>query len=153
VAQAALSEHPALRLTRRFPASREAVFAALTGPEAMKRWFGPEGIETPVVEVDLRPGGAYRIEFHDPDGMVAVVSGVYREITPPERLIYTWIWEKSDMAAGDTETLVTIELHDTGDGTELTLLHEGIADPEQRARHDQGWNSSFNCLEAFLQQS
>lgn len=151
MAQASLSEHPALKLSRRFSAPPDAVFAALTETEALKRWFGPEGIETPVVEVDLRPGGAYRIEFHNPDGVVAVVSGEYREITPPKRLVYTWTWEKSEPDGEDAESLVTIELRDTGDGTEMTLLHEGIADPEQRERHTQGWNSTFNCLDQHLQ--
>ncbi len=140
----------ALRLSRRLKAPREAVFHAFTDPAALAKWFGPEGINVGNVKVDLRPGGAYAMVFNQADGEANGLSGVYREISPPERLVMTWVWDHGDLAG--IETLVTIELAEAGAETDLTLTHEKLPSQESLDLHRQGWNSSFNCLDQAIEE-
>src|SRR5438445_13670197 len=98
-----------VRLQRTFQAPREKVFQAWTRPEDLKRWSAPGDLTTPVAEVDLRVGGRYRIDMRAPDGTLHRVTGTYREVDPPNRLVYTWQWETTP---GATETLVTVAFHD-----------------------------------------
>ncbi len=137
-----------LRLSRRFKATREAVFRAFTDPVELAKWFGPEGMNVDNVQIDLRPGGAYSMVFNEADGGIHGLSGVYREISPPERLVMTWAWDHGDMAG--METLVTIEFKEAGAETELTLTHEKLLNQEFLELHGQGWTSSFNCLDQIL---
>ncbi len=99
-----------LRLRRAFPAPPERVFRAWTTPAEMKQWTAP-GAMTPVAEVDLRPGGRYRIHMRAPDGAEHHLVGGYRVVDPPKKLVYTWRWENSPEAP---ETLVTVEFIDRG---------------------------------------
>ncbi len=138
----------ALRLSRRFKAPREAVFRAFTDPAALAKWFGPENVNVTKVEVDLRPGGAYSMVFNAADGDTHGLSGVYREIDPPGRLVMTWVWDHGGMAG--IETLVTIELAEASGETELTLTHEKLPSQEFRELHGQGWTSSFTCLDRVI---
>lgn len=135
---------PALHLTRRFAAPRAAVFRAWTDPEALAQWFGPKGVSLRTVKIDLRPGGSYSLEMYDADG-VYPLSGVYREIMPPERLVFTWVWGHGEYDG--VEMLVTLDLAETDDGgTLLTLTHERIPSQPARAQHEQGWASTLDCL-------
>ena len=130
-----------LRLTRQYPHPREKVFRAWTDPQALKRWFLPtDAHKCSVAEADARVGGSYRIVVQDPDGQEHSVSGVYREIAPPARLVFTWSWQ----GRPDVESIVTVELREHPAGTELVLTHERLPDEESRARHEHGWTG---CLE------
>lgn len=140
----------ALRLSRRFKAPREAVFRAFTDPAALAKWFGPEGMNVDNVKIDLRPGGAYSMVFNQADGEAHGLSGVYREISPPERLVMTWVWDHGDLAG--IETLVTIELAEAGAETELTLTHEKLPSQNSLDLHRQGWTSSFSCLDRVVEE-
>jgi uncharacterized protein YndB with AHSA1/START domain len=132
-----------LRLTRTFPAPCEKVFRAWTDPNALKRWAAPGERTAPVVEVDLRPGGRYRIDMRAPDGSVDRVTGVYRTVDPPHRLVYTWYWEtKPEMG----ETLVTVEFQAQAGATQVTLTHERFPNNEVRDRHEHGWGG---CMDKF----
>lgn len=83
-----------LRIKRTFAAPREKVWQAWTDPKALRRWFLPaDDFSTSLVEVDLRLGGKYRIQMKSPDGEFHTVGGVYREILPPEKLVFTWAGE------------------------------------------------------------
>jgi uncharacterized protein YndB with AHSA1/START domain len=86
---AAAAGAPALVLTRTFDAPRALVFEAWTDPDQLMQWWGPHGFTTPRCEVDLRPGGAIRMEMRAPDGTVYPMAGTYREIVPPELLVFT----------------------------------------------------------------
>jgi uncharacterized protein YndB with AHSA1/START domain/predicted enzyme related to lactoylglutathione lyase len=136
----------ALLMKRRLPAPQAAVFEAWTDPQHVRLWFCPVGFEVVVAEVDLRPGGAYRIGMRSPEGKVATTHGVFREIQAPERLVYTWRWEDP----GALETLVTVEFHDRGPETELVLRHERFADAARRDNHLQGWQGCLQNLDLFL---
>ncbi len=140
----------ALRLSRRFKAPREAVFHAFTDPVALAKWFGPEGVSVGNVKVDLRPGGTYSMVFNHADGGSHGLSGVYREILPPERLVLTLVWDHGDWAG--LETLVTLEFAAAGADTELTLTHEKLPSQNARDLHNQGWTSSFKCLDRVIEE-
>lgn len=112
-------------------AGRERVFAAWTEPELLVRWWGP-GAEA---EVDLRVGGRYRLSMQFDWGPMVCV-GEYREIVPPERLVFTFRWEGDP--SGE-ETLVTLTLREVEGGTELVLRHEGFADAAVAENHRAGW--------------
>ncbi len=137
-----------LRLSRRFKATREAVFRAFTDPVELAKWFGPEGMNVDNVQIDLRPGGAYSMVFNEADGGIHGLSGVYREISPPERLVMTLVWDDGDMAG--LETLVTLEFAAAGAETELTVIHEKLPSQNSLDLHNQGWTSSFKCLDQLI---
>ena len=138
-----------LQIKRTFLAARDKVFRAWTDPTELARWFAPSAdYSTVVPELDLRVGGAYRLEMHHKDGNVHRVSGTYREIKPPEKLAFTWRWEQEPNAQ---ESLVTVEFHDRGDSTEIVLTHEQLPNSEQRDKHSQGWNGCLEQLSKFLQ--
>ena len=137
-----------LRITRHFAAPREQVFRAWTEPARLIRWWGPRGFTVPQWQMDVREGGAWRTTMRSPDGKDHIVSGVYREITPPARLVFTWGWE-ADGVRGH-ETVVTIEFLERDGGTELRLTQERFESQELRDRHQQGWSSSLDCLEEAL---
>lgn len=137
-----------LTISRTFPAARERVFQAWTDPEALKHWWGAgPGFTAMVAEVDLRVGGRYRLSMKPPEGDAVYVStGVFREVRPPSRLVYTWAWE----GTGGPETLVTVEFHERGTATEVVLTHEQFVDAKMRDEHAQGWNGCFDQLDRHL---
>ncbi len=137
-----------LRMERTFAAPRASVFRAWTDPEQLVKWWGPRNFEIPVCEMDLRQGGAWRTCMRDADGGEHWVGGVYREIVAPERLVFTWAWE-NDGVPGH-ETLVTIDFGDLGDKTRLTLTQEIFESGDGRVQHQDGWSSSFDCLDDLL---
>lgn len=106
----------AVRMTRRFAAPRELVFAALTTPALLQRWYG----DMVSAEFDLRPGGAWRIVTRRPDGREIAQHGVFRELETPARLVQTEHWEDWDPG----EVLVTTALSETADVTTLDVLSE-----------------------------
>jgi len=135
-----------LRLTRVVPARREVVFRAWTDPEALRRWWVPfEGMTVPAAEVDLRPGGRYRFTMRSAKGEEFHLSGVYREVRPPERLVYTWRWE-----GADGETLVTVDFEASGATTLLHLTHEHFPNADTRDRHGTGWGGVLDSLVAAV---
>jgi uncharacterized protein YndB with AHSA1/START domain len=137
-----------LRLSRSFPAPRDRVFQAFISPARLVKWWGPKGFTVPACTLDVRAGGAWRTVMRSSEGKDHIVSGVYREITPPERLVLTWGWEE-DGARGH-ETVVTIELFETPGGTRMELTHEGFETADSRNAHRDGWSSCLDCLEEAL---
>lgn len=108
-----------IRMTRLFDAPRELVFEAMSKPEHIRRWWGclGEGYSVPVCEVDLRVGGRWRFVNQTPTGDTAAFNGVYREIAPPERIVFTEIFEMYP----DVESVVTSTLADEGGKTRMTV--------------------------------
>ena len=150
------AENLRLEIKRLIKAPRERVFAAWTDPELLKKWFGPDDdFVVPLAKVDLRAGGKYRIQMKKPDGEFHTAAGTYREVKPPERLVFTWAWEKdgSEPDFGEvepTEMLITLQFHPRGQETELVLTQENFASVESRDRHEEGWTGCFDKLEKFF---
>jgi uncharacterized protein YndB with AHSA1/START domain len=134
-----------LSLRRTFAAPRERVFAAWTTPEIARQFFGPGDVTVPEMEMDVRVGGTYKITMLKSDGERLLVSGVYREVRAPERLVCTWSWEEDDPAL-ERETLLTLEFFERGDATEVVLTHEHFRDEQQRNNHEGGWTAILDQL-------
>ena len=138
--------HPAddeLLITRTFDAPAAVLFAAWTRPEHFVRWFGPMDFECPEVSIDLRIGGAYRATIRSPTRGENRFGGVYREIVPNRRLVFTFVWDNEGPSHG-VETVVTVTLEERDGKTVQTLHQRGFADVERRDSHVGGWTS---CLE------
>jgi uncharacterized protein YndB with AHSA1/START domain len=142
-----LDERPSLSITRRYNASPEKVWRAWTDPEAMKEWWRPDDTFSPVVtEADVRVGGHFRVLMVSPEGKEHSVSGVYLEVIPNQKLVFTWVGK----ATSERETLVTVTLRPSGTGTELELKHEHFFNIEDRESHQEGWSGCLTLLEHFL---
>jgi uncharacterized protein YndB with AHSA1/START domain len=137
-----------LRLVRTFDASPELVYRAWTDPDVMKKWFAPQGMSTPIAEVDPKVGGKYRIGMKSADGELYVTTGTYREIKPSEKLVLTWQWENSPSDSPDT--LLTLEFRKAGPHTELTLTHENFATEELVKDHQEGWEGALSKLTEII---
>lgn len=132
-----------------FSASREAVFAAWTDRRLISRWWAAKSYTTLSCEMDVRPGGAWRRLLRRQDGTVLIEYGTYREVVPPERLVFTYNSEGSDLV--EPETVVTVTLARLGDGrTRLTLRHSGIETDAARAIHEAVWSRCFDRFTTTL---
>jgi uncharacterized protein YndB with AHSA1/START domain len=127
-------------------APRVDVFAAWTSPDALRQWWGPGDFTCPSASVDLRRGGRYRLVMIAPDGTEMVVAGEYREVTPPERLVYTWRWE-SGPPAGAEESVVTVDFHDLGASTRIVLRHESFPEGHDESLYRLGWDGGLQKLD------
>jgi uncharacterized protein YndB with AHSA1/START domain len=136
---------PGVRLVEVFDAPRERVFEAWTDEEHLKRWWGPGEFVATVAHVDLRPGGRYELVL-EPGSMHLV--GEFREVAPPERLVYTWPWASG--VPDRRESLVTVEFRDLGERTEVVLLHDSFAGPGPVDMYGAGWASGLRKLRAHL---
>ncbi|HKJ24213.1 MAG TPA: SRPBCC family protein [Myxococcota bacterium] len=127
------------------PTSPEAVFAAFTVPDELRRWHAPgPDFTVPVAELEARPGGRLRISMAPADGSGPFTfGGIVLEAKPGERLVYTCRWEPPG-APG--ESLVTIELRAAGDGTEVVVVHDGLPDEAAARDHIQGWTGTLASL-------
>ena len=142
----ATKEKITLRMERIIAATPERLFALWTEPEELIKWWGPEGYTTPKHTMDVRPGGRWRTTMRSPDGKDHTVSGIYRTLDPPRRLVFTWGWD-DDAGLRGHETEITVTFEPTTGGTRMVLLQQGFADADSRGRHEHGWGSSFVCLE------
>ncbi len=145
--ETAIDDKTRLEVRRHYKTTVAKVYAACTDPEQMKFWMGPsDDFGESEVTLDVRVGGRYRIVMHAPDGETFRVGGVFREVVPNKKLVYTWAWESTP----DKESLVTVELSAAGDGTELVLTHQRLADVEARDKHLHGWIGCLDRLGNFL---
>lgn len=140
---------PELVVERVLEAPRALVFAVWTRPEHAVRWWGPQGFETVSLAMDVREGGAWRRVLRAPDGALYVKHGVYREIVPPERLVFTYVNDDAEGRAGPT-TLVTVTLAEEGARTRLRLHHTLFETRQDRDDHQGGWTSAARRMADYL---
>ena len=104
--QARLGEKPFLNLVRHYPVAPEKVWRAWTDPQALSRWWGPDANDrVSLAQLDVRVGGRFRVVFGGPNGTDHEVQGVYKEVAPCRRLVFTWTWPNS---TPERESVVTI---------------------------------------------
>ena len=138
-----------LVVSRVLDAPRALVFKTWTQPEHIARWWGPQGFTTIRCEMDVRVGGAYRFGMRSPEGTEHWKRGVYREIVPPERIVFTFAWEDADGQPG-AELVTTVTFADEGIKTRLTLQQTGFASVDGRDNHMGGWTSCFDRFAEYL---
>ena len=137
---------PSVTLVRRIKASPAKVWAAITRPEQMIRWWGPDAGPTLSAVADVRPGGRFNVVFRLLDGSEHNPTGIYQEVVPEKTLVFTW-----DLpGTPEPKSLVTFRLEPFDDGTLLTLTHEHLPDEETRQSHEAGWNGLLDKLPVFL---
>jgi uncharacterized protein YndB with AHSA1/START domain len=141
-------EFAALVLRRLIHATPEKLFAAWTQPEHLMQWWGPQGVDCPAAEIDLRVGGAYRIANRFPDGTTIWITGIFEHIEPPHRLTYTWKLGSHNRAV--ERVTVCFEAH--GASTEVIVTHEKISDEGARTSHQRGWMGCLDGLVRYAEQ-
>ncbi len=150
-----------LVITRILDAPVAAVWRALTEPEQVKRWWGPEQFTSPFAQIDLTEGGKYLFAMRDPAGKDYWSTGTYREIVPMKRLVYSDSFADADgNIVSPTEygmaedfplaATVTIELEDLDGRTRLTTTHSGMPRDEMFKYARLGWSTSLDKLAAAL---
>ncbi len=144
--QPILATKPSLTLKRRLTAPARQGLRCVDRPRKILKWFGPEEIETLRAEADARVGGGFRIVMRGADGEEHDVSGVYREVVPNEKLVFTWAWRSMP----ERELLVTVLIKPDGAGSQLTLIHEQFFDEAARDRHAHGWTGCLDKLARYL---
>jgi|ERR1017187_8012189 uncharacterized protein YndB with AHSA1/START domain len=148
MAKEQMTTQPALQLKRTFQAPRDRVFRAWTDPKELALWFrASPDYSTRVPVLDFRVGGKYCLELRHKDGNVHRLAGTYREIKPPEKIVFTWRWEQDPNAY---DSLVTVEFRDLGQSTEIALHHEQFPNVEECEKHNQGWNGCFDQFVKYL---
>ncbi|HEY1310142.1 MAG TPA: SRPBCC domain-containing protein [Pseudolabrys sp.] len=140
-------------ITRVFDAPRELVWRAWTDPKMMAQWFGPRGFTSSVPELDLRVGGALRIVMHGPDGNDYPMKGVFREILPPERLVFSSIpVDKDGNHLMEGETVVSFTERDGK--TELVVKAHMVGKApiaaQMLAGMEAGWTQTIDRLEELV---
>jgi uncharacterized protein YndB with AHSA1/START domain len=134
-----------LRLERFIASSPEDLFALWIEPEQVARWWAPDGYEAAVHDLDVRPGGVWRIVLRASGGRERAMGGVYRVVEPPRRLAFSWAWEEAPGARGNV-TEVTASFEAVPGGTRLVLVHQRFDSKDARDRHEAGWSASFDRL-------
>jgi uncharacterized protein YndB with AHSA1/START domain len=134
-----------LTIVRRILARPSIVFDALTTPEGVACWWGPDPGPVLLTDLDVRVGGRFRVRFRMLDGSEHESSGEYVEVVRPERLAMTWRWFGGVEDPG--ESLLTFALRPIAEGTELTLTHARLHDAETRRSHEAGWSGALDKLE------
>jgi uncharacterized protein YndB with AHSA1/START domain len=130
-----------LEIHTHIPAKPEKVFDAWIRQEAMG-WYCPEDMTVISAESDPMIRGKYRVSMRADDGKVYTFDGMYEELVPNRKLVFTHQWEVSD----PVETHVTVEFTEDSGGTQVTLKHEGIATEELAMGHKAGWSSTLRNL-------
>ncbi|HYQ43902.1 MAG TPA: SRPBCC domain-containing protein [Polyangiaceae bacterium] len=126
-------------------AKREAVFAAFTEPETLRKWFCPRDLRVISAEADVRVGGAFRIRMSK-GNETHTVHGNYREVVPGQRLVFSHQWQELDAAM----TRVTVEFADRDGGTLVSITQEGFQTRQSSQSHEAGWRSTLeNLFEAM----
>ncbi len=143
------AEKLSLEIKRFIKASPDRVYAAWTDPVQLKKWFGPENVQTRNLIADARVGGRFRWDCTDPEGKQVTISGEYRELQPGKKIVFTWQLEE-DEDWKNHSSVVTVELSDREGGTEVRLTHIQLPSEESRDSHHEGWNSVLEKLETFV---
>jgi len=155
-------------ITRTFNAPRELVFEAWTDPKHFVHWWGPFPTTNPACEMDLRPGGAFRWVMRAPDGIDYPLTGVFREIVKPERIVYvqnlkdnppSWHEKLNELRGAPPgslvpDALVTVTFEENQGRTRLSISTLFESAPTARAfrgmQMEQGWAMSLDRLERVV---
>jgi uncharacterized protein YndB with AHSA1/START domain len=132
-----------LVVRRLIEASPGFLFDAWTQPALLVRWWGPTGMSCPEAEVDLRPGGQFRIANRFPDGRIRWIHGSFERVERPRLLVYSWQFDGAPIPP----ERVTVRFEPRGTACEVVVVHERIADSATGDQHQAGWDGCLDGLE------
>ena len=136
-------------ISRMFDAPRELVFKAWTDPAHMAAWWGPKGFTNPVCEMDVRVGGSLRIVMRAPDGREHPMTGTFREIIAPQRLVFLCVAVDSNEQPL-LESLTTVTFEEVDGKTKVTVQADAVGlapiAPQMLAGMEVGWTQSIDRL-------
>jgi uncharacterized protein YndB with AHSA1/START domain len=136
-----------LTLVRRIAARPSIVFDALSTPQGVAAWWGPDDLPVLLAEIDARVGGAFRVRFQTIDGLQHEACGEYLEVVPPRRLVMSWRYAFGGEPEEEGRTSrIEIDLIPIASGTELTLTHAQLRNEASKASHEHGWTGSLAKL-------
>ena len=135
-----------LTISKFFASPRELVYEAWTQPEHAEKW-GPGKLKMQLDYSDLRVGGTYHITMIG-ENSTHVNTGVYKEIVPDEKLVFTHGWDGTNRV----DTTVTVQFLNKKGGTEIILTQVGFKNQEMAASHEEGWSSALDNLDKYLHQ-
>jgi uncharacterized protein YndB with AHSA1/START domain len=138
----------ALEFNRVLPAAPPIVFRLFSDADELAKWWGPAGFSVPSLDFDPAVGSSYRIEMQPPEGDAFALTGEFREVDPPSRLSFTFVWEPPN--PDDVETLVELSFRESGNSTEVDFRQGTFTTEERRELHRNGWGDSFEKLEALI---
>ena len=137
-----------LTLVRRIRARPSIVFAALTTPDGIAQWWGPDAGPVLRAETDLRIGGRFRVRFRMLDGTEHESIGEYLEVIESKRLVMSWQWTTGgEPDEGDEVSRIEIDLKHIDVGTEIVFTHARLKTEASRASHERGW---VGALDKFV---
>lgn len=144
---AAVQTAPTLEITRLFDAPKELVFKVWSSAEHVARWLGPKDYTCSSCKIDFRPGGTWRAAIRSPEGVDSWFSVVYRQITPPSSIAFSFRWEQGD----ELDSEVTVAFAAEGNKTRMTFVQTPFKSLESRDSHEGGWGSCFDRLVAYAE--
>jgi len=115
----------------------------------MAAWMGPSPEGCEVRDLDAKVGGTYRFAMSGEAGETYIVGGTFKELDEPNKIVMTFQWEES-MEETNPETIITVTFSEKDGGTEMKFVQENMASAESVKNHNQGWNPSFDKLEALV---
>jgi uncharacterized protein YndB with AHSA1/START domain len=137
-----------LAMKRVLAAAPSVVFVAFSDPDRLAKWWGPAGFVVRSLDFDPRVGASYRIEVQPPEGDSFSITGEFREVHPPVRLVFTFVYE--DPNPDDVGTLVELSFRDLGASTKVAFTQGPFKTAARRRLHRDGWTDSFDTLEQFI---
>jgi uncharacterized protein YndB with AHSA1/START domain len=152
-----LDPKTSLEIRRVFKAPRQKVYDAWTQLEHLQHWMCRDvpTHDVKYVELDVRPGGRYTIQVKTAEGVTYIGRGIFREVKPPEKLVFTWGWTRSPEDPKEplqkSETTVTVELVDRGASTEMVFTHTNFVHAKELEDTRKGWGGCFDVLEQYLE--
>ncbi len=144
---AAVQTAPTLEIIRLFDAPQELVFKVWSSAEHVARWLGPKDYTCSSCKIDFRPGGTWRAAIRSPEGVDSWFSVVYRQITPPSSIAFSFRWEQGD----ELDSEVTVTFAAEGNKTRMTFVQTPFKSVESRDSHAGGWGSCFDRLVAYAE--
>jgi uncharacterized protein YndB with AHSA1/START domain len=142
----------ALKIQRTLDASVERVYKAWTNPDEICKWFGCQDMSNCQVKQDLTVGGLYQFKMTiASDGVVITIDGVFQEIVPNKKLVYTWNSDSVEFPARDS--VVSIEFIERGNKTEMILNHTNFAIEKSAEGHSVGWTVAIDKILQLIEQA